>query len=267
MARQKAPYIRILAFWSAGTVLILCFTFSSRCSRKRTEDLREKEVLDMVASINASSNMTFIVDPEVLAVSGEEDDWDYSGPGTSGPASPSSAVPSGSSAVSSDPSSEDPAQPDTTETSGGTQEGAVSDNAEYVLTAYGTISIPSIDCELPLWEGAGTIELRYGAGRMPLSCEAGQPGNLVIFGHRMRRDGSLFNRLGQVEIGDAVLIQRNGENFTYLIDGIETIEPSRLSQYMYPEEDADACRITLITCTPTGVGTHRLVLIGHLVSS
>ena len=130
-----------------------------------------------------------------------------------------------------------------------------------------TVSIPSIGLELPLWDGAGVIELRYGAGRMPLSCEAGCPGNLVIFGHRMRRYGSIFNRLGEVSIGDTVTVTRNGSSFSYIVDQIVTIEPSEISYYISREDEGDACAITLITCTPVGVGTQRLLVIGHLQGS
>ncbi|MBO4928179.1 MAG: class D sortase [Clostridiales bacterium] len=139
---------------------------------------------------------------------------------------------------------------------------------EYELVSYGTIHIPSIDCELPLWDKAGTIELRYGVGRMPLSAEAGKPGNLVIFGHRMRAYGSIFNRLGEVAIGDTIEILHEGSTFTYTVDQIETIEPSQLSYYIQLENDGEgkACRITLVTCTPTGIGSHRLLVIGHLSS-
>ncbi|HAU51262.1 MAG TPA: class C sortase, partial [Clostridiales bacterium] len=96
----------------------------------------------------------------------------------------------------------------------------------------------------------------------------GAPGNLVIFGHRMRRYGSIFNRLGEVCIGDSIVIERSGQAFTYTVDAIDTVEPSSLSAYigMEKEGDPESCRITLITCTPIGVGSHRLVITAHRAS-
>ena len=89
----------------------------------------------------------------------------------------------------------------------------------------------------------------------------------MIFGHRMRRYGSIFNRLGEVSIGDAVTVTRNGSSFSYIVDQIVTIEPSEISYYISREDEGDACAITLITCTPIGVGTQRLLVIGHLQGS
>jgi len=81
-------------------------------------------------------------------------------------------------------------------------------------------------------------------------------------GHRMKRYGSLFNRLGEVQIGDTIRVSAGDSIYEYIVDEIETISPSELSAYIGVSEEG--CRITLITCTPTGVGTHRLLVIGHL---
>ncbi|MBR5975926.1 MAG: class D sortase [Clostridiales bacterium] len=263
MARRRNAYFGILVFWIGGTILVLTIALSSRCRRHELEERRDDQVRNMLSEIAENSESTFIVDPDVLPVAGEEDDWsgyeDFSSAETKSASDFSDISGESGSSISEHGSESTTIHESPTD--------ADSSGSEYTLTAYGTISIPSIGCEIPLWDGAGTIELRYGAGRMPLSCEAGKPGNLVILGHRMRRDGSLFNRLGQVVIGDSISILRNGNTFTYQVDEIETIEPSRLSYYMHLEEEGPACRITLITCTPIGVGTHRLLVIGHLVSS
>ncbi len=277
MMRKKHIKSGILVIWCGGMFLIICIAFSRSCRRQTLENRREDQVRDMVEQIELGGGVTFVVDVDALPVAGEEEEWPEADPYTTSRLSPEGISEDPSENPSEDPS-EDPSNgsasdPLSSEQGSGTPQidspdsSETSENTEYTLTAYGTISIPSIECEIPLWDGAGVVELRYGAGRMPLSCEAGESGNLVIFGHRMRRDGSLFNRLGQVVIGDTITILRNGNSYTYQVDTIETIEPSRLSYYMHLEEDGAACRITLITCTPIGVGTHRLVVIGHLVSS
>ena len=221
-----------------------------QCHHDQSEAQREETILEMVSQISNGNQSSFIVDADALTVAGED---------RPAPAENTMYVTSGSSTVASEKSSshanvDSQANPATSSVSN-----------SYTLTAYGTISIPSIDCDLPLWVGAGTVDLRYGAGWMPLSAEPGQSGNCVIFGHRMKRYGSLFNRLGEVQIGDRVYLDHKGERFTYVIDQVLTIYPSELSFYM--QNEGDPSRITLITCTPIGVGSHRLILTGHLNSN
>ena len=251
MSSHRKALVLILFFWFLSVFLHL----SSEAGRSRDlrvqEDAREDTVRDMVERIRSESGESpeVFVDPDALPVAGEEESYDW----------PSDLF-------------EPPAGPDNGRTSsdgGGSSDGHnTSDGSSQRLRAYGTIVIPSIGCELPLWDGAGKVELRYGAGRMPGSSEAGEPGNLVIFGHRMRRYGSIFNRLGEVSIGDSIIIERAGQAFTYTVDAVETIEPSSLSAYIGMEKEGDpgSYRITLITCTPIGVGSHRLIITGHLAS-
>ena len=240
MSSSRKALVPVLVFWLCGVSFILASAHLRDEEYRSGEDARESQIQSMADRIGEEDLSEILVDADALPVSGEEDLPDETVQSSEPDASPAD----GASDIAGRPS-------------GNT----------YSLRSYGTISIPSIGCELPLWDGAGTVELRYGAGRMPLSCEAGKPGNLIIFGHRMRRYGSIFNRLGEVAIGDSILIVRNGSTFTYTVDQIETIDPSELSRYMDMEKEGDhgSCRITLITCTPTGVGSHRLVIIGHLI--
>lgn len=251
MTSSRKALVLILFFWLPAVILFLSSEFGEIRDLRLREDAREDAVRDMVGRIRSESGESpeMFVDPDVLPVAGEEESYDW----------PSDLF-------------ETPAGPDNGRTSsegGDSSDGHnTSDGSSQRLRAYGTIVIPSIGCELPLWDGAGKFELRYGAGRMPGSSEAGAPGNLVIFGHRMRRYGSIFNRLGEVCIGDSIVIEHSGQAFTYTVDAIETIEPSSLSAYIGMEKEGDpgSCRITLITCTPIGVGSHRLIITGHLAS-
>ena len=262
MFSHRKALVLILFFWFLSVFLHL----SSEAGRSRDlrvqEDAREDTVRDMVGRIRSESGESpeVYVDPDALPVAGEElydTSSEFGNSAADGIAQDGHAE--GGTSLDVGSSSE----------GGGSSDGHnTSDGSSRRLRAYGTISIPSIGCELPLWDGAGKVELRYGAGRMPGSSEAGAPGNLVIFGHRMRRYGSIFNRLGEVCIGDSIVIEHSVQAFTYTVDAIETIEPSSLSAYIGMEKEGDpgSCRITLITCTPIGVGSHRLIITGHLAS-
>lgn len=247
MSSHRKALAVILFFWLPAMILTLSQEAGESRDLRLVEEAREDTVRDIVGRIRSGESPEVYVNPDALPVAGEEEFYD----------------------ASSDNSATDGTAQDEQADGGSSSEGHMSPTGNYrQLRAYGTISIPSIGCELPLWDGAGKVELRYGAGRMPGSGEAGEPGNLVIFGHRMRRYGSLFNRLGEVSIGDSIIIERAGQAFTYTVDSIETIEPSSLSAYIGAEKEGDpgSCRITLITCTPIGVGSHRLVITGHLAS-
>lgn len=136
---------------------------------------------------------------------------------------------------------------------------------DVVLTATGTIQIKSIDLKLPLWDDAGIVPLRYGAGILQGSVLPGQEGNLVVLGHRMKTRGSLFNRLGEMKIGDDVIIETtDGIPYTYIVDEIQSaVDPADLTNYIGQSDD-DGIRLTLVTCTPIGVGSHRLIIIAYL---
>ena len=236
MDRKKKVIIWIIIAWALCILVILGITFLLKSRRKEQEVARVSIVDSMVVDIANQGQHTFVVKANVLPVEGEEEDI-YLEPDDTEPIESSTddePVDQGSNSL-----------------------------GNYTLTSYGTISIPSIDCELPIWVGAGTVELRYGVGWVPMSSHAGQPGNFVVLGHRMRKYGSLFNRLGEVQIGDTITVSAEDSNFVYVVDQIEVISPSELSSYIGIADDR--CRITLITCTPTGVGSHRLLVIGHIV--
>ena len=139
---------------------------------------------------------------------------------------------------------------------------ALPDNV--TLTALGAFQIPSVEMDIPLLDDAGVVPLRYGAGMLKGTAMPGQEGNLVILGHNMRKDGSLFNRLKNVVMGDEIVIHMvDGTTYTYVVDKIlQPVHPADLPNYI-DIDDGEGKQITLITCTLSG-GTHRLLVIGHL---
>ena len=132
-----------------------------------------------------------------------------------------------------------------------------------VITGYGLISIPSIELEMAVVQGADTYSLRAAAGWLPESAEMGSAGNCVIFGHRMYEYGQHFNRLDELDEGDQIeLYKASGESFTYTVTGKETIEPSVLMDTLAAHNEGFS--LTLVTCTPTGIGSHRLLVYATL---
>jgi sortase A len=136
---------------------------------------------------------------------------------------------------------------------------------DVVLTALGTITIDKIDLFLPLLDGAGVVPLRYGAGRLEGTATPGAVGNCVILGHRMKDFGSIFNRLDEVAVGDIILFtDLENKEMTFIVDEVyPKLEPAELGNYLSIDSGSGR-QITLITCTPTGIGTHRIVIVAHL---
>lgn len=132
--------------------------------------------------------------------------------------------------------------------------------------AIGTVEIPSIQVYLPIYHGTSDEVLRMGVGHLEgTSLPVGGEGtHSVISGHRGLPSASLFTELDEMEEGDIFVLTVLGETLTYEVDQILTIEPDEL-EALAIEEGKDYC--TLMTCTPYGVNTHRLLVRGHRVPS
>ncbi|WP_370737565.1 class C sortase [Bifidobacterium lemurum] len=123
----------------------------------------------------------------------------------------------------------------------------------------GTVSIPKISVELPIYHGTSETTLASGAGHLygtslPVG---GESTHSVITGHRGLVEAAMFTRLDEMEVGDYFYIEVMGETLGYQVDRIAIIEPDDTSQLkIVPGED----RVTLMTCTPYGVNTHRLLV-------
>lgn len=127
------------------------------------------------------------------------------------------------------------------------------------LSGYGTLSIPAIDLKMALLRGADQRQLRCGAGWLPASAEIGAPGNCVILGHRMKAYGRHFNRADELAAGHEITITlADGTAFTYVVTESLVILPQELSQSL--SAFTGGYNLTLVTCTPTGVSSHRLLV-------
>lgn len=125
----------------------------------------------------------------------------------------------------------------------------------------GTVRIPKISVNLPIYHGTSEDALARGVGHLyGTSLPAGGKNtHTVLTGHRGLVNAELFTRLDELRKGDYIYLEVMGETFGYKVDRISVIEPSDVSKLkVEPGKD----RITLMTCTPYGVNTHRLLVSG-----
>ncbi|NMM98573.1 class C sortase [Bifidobacterium olomucense] len=129
----------------------------------------------------------------------------------------------------------------------------------------GTIKVPKQSINLPIYHGTSEEALASGAGHLYGSSlpVGGTSTHSVITGHRGLVQALMFTRLDEVRKGDFFYIEIMGETLGYKVDRISVILPDDTSKLrIVPGED----RVTLMTCTPYGVNTHRLLISGHRVS-
>lgn len=130
----------------------------------------------------------------------------------------------------------------------------------------GYIEIPSIGCSLPICHGTDAGVLQTAVGHLEGSAlpVGGAGTHCVLSGHRGLPSARLFTDLDQMEVGDLFLIRVLDETLTYQVDQILIVLPYELDA-LAPEEGEDLC--TLVTCTPYGVNSHRLLVRGHRVEN
>lgn len=123
------------------------------------------------------------------------------------------------------------------------------------------IEIPKIDCMLPIYHGTSESVLARGVGHLEgSSLPVGGAGtHCVLSGHCGLPSARLFTDLDQLEEGDTFTIRVLEETLTYTVDQICVVVPTDFSQLQI-EEGKDYC--TLVTCTPYGINTHRLLVRG-----
>lgn len=128
----------------------------------------------------------------------------------------------------------------------------------------GYIEIPKISVRLPVYHGAGEDALQRGIGHLAgTSLPVGGAGtHCVLSGHRGLPTALLFTDLDRLISGDRFYLHVLNETLAYEVDRIAVVEPTEVSDLL-PESGADY--VTLVTCTPYGVNTHRLLVRGHRV--
>ncbi len=126
----------------------------------------------------------------------------------------------------------------------------------------GTIDIPSIDCRLPIFHGSGEDMLTKGAVHLagtafPIGSDSARS---VISAHTAYPGKIFFDRLTEVKIGDRFSVTVLGDTYYYKVVEINTVLPDE-TEYLLPEKGRDL--VTLVTCTPYSVNTHRLLVTGE----
>ena len=142
---------------------------------------------------------------------------------------------------------------------------------DYLLNVGGTgvmgyVEIPEIDVVLPIYHGTDTATLQIAVGHLEWTSlpVGGESTHSVVSGHRGLPSAKLFSDLDKLVVGDIFMFRVLDEILTYEIDQILIIEPHEV-QHLKVEEGKDLC--TLVTCTPYGINSHRLLVRGHRVAN
>lgn len=142
---------------------------------------------------------------------------------------------------------------------------------ETLLDVSGTgimayIEIPKLSAKLPVYHGTDDAVLQIAVGHVEgSSLPVGGAGtHAVLSGHRGLPSARLLTDLDQMEVGDRFEIHVLGSTLRYEVDQILTVLPYEMDALAI-EEDKDYC--TLVTCTPYGVNTHRLLVRGHRIKT
>ena len=130
----------------------------------------------------------------------------------------------------------------------------------------GYIEIPKVRCNLPIYHGTDEAVLQVAIGHVPGSSlpVGGESTHCVLSGHRGLPNAKLFTNLDELETGDVFMLRVLDETLTYEVDQIRTVLPNELGDLAIVEGE-DYC--TLVTCTPYGINSHRLLVRGHRVEN
>lgn len=130
----------------------------------------------------------------------------------------------------------------------------------------GYINIPKINVELPIYHGTSDSVLQTSIGHLEETSlpVGGESTHTVLSGHRGLPSAKLFTDLDQLSEGDTFTLNILNQTLTYEVDQIRIVEPTDLSDLQIVDGQ-DLC--TLVTCTPYGINTHRLLVRGHRIAN
>lgn len=125
----------------------------------------------------------------------------------------------------------------------------------------GYVEIPDIDVTLPIYHGTEEAVLQIAVGHLEWSSlpVGGESSHCVLSGHRGLPSARLFTDLDQMAVGDVFLLRILDEVLTYEVDQVRIVLPHELDDLLIQERE-DFC--TLVTCTPYGINSHRLLIRG-----
>ncbi len=129
----------------------------------------------------------------------------------------------------------------------------------------GSLEIPLIKVSLPIYHGTDETVLQIAVGHVEWSSlpVGGQSSHCVLSGHRGLPSARLFTDLDQLSLGDQFILKIMNEKLVYEVDQIVVTNPEQTEELVI-EEGEDFC--TLVTCTPYGINSHRLLVRGKRVT-
>lgn len=130
----------------------------------------------------------------------------------------------------------------------------------------GYIEIPAIQVALPIYHGTAESVLQIAVGHLEWTSlpVGGESAHCAVSGHRGLPSARLFTDLDKLVVGDVFIFRILDEILTYEVDQILIVEPHETDNLLIQEEK-DLC--TLVTCTPYGINSHRLLVRGHRVEN
>lgn len=130
----------------------------------------------------------------------------------------------------------------------------------------GYVEIPTINVTLPLYHGTDGAVLQIAIGHLDWTSlpVGGESSHCVVSGHRGLPSARLFTDLDQLTEGDIFLLRILDEVLTYQVDQIHIVEPN-VTDDLLIVEGQDLC--TLVTCTPYGINSHRMLVRGHRIAT
>jgi len=130
----------------------------------------------------------------------------------------------------------------------------------------GYIEIPKIDVALPIYHGNSEGVLQVAVGHLEGTSlpGGGTSTHCALSAHRGLPSARLFTDLDKMEIGDVFTITVLDRLLTYQVDQIQIVEPHQVDALLIEEEE-DLC--TLVTCTPYGINSHRMLVRGHRIEN
>lgn len=131
-------------------------------------------------------------------------------------------------------------------------------------TALGYVEIPALELQLPIYLGTGESVLQAGVGVLEGSSLpiGGESTHSVLTGHRGLPTATLFTHLDQLEAGSQFTLHVLGRTLRYEVERVLVVEPEDM-EALYIQEGEDLC--TLVTCTPYGINSHRMLVQGRRV--
>lgn len=131
--------------------------------------------------------------------------------------------------------------------------------------AMGRLKIDAIDVDLPIYHGTDDDVLEKGVGHLEGTAlpVGGADTHSVLTAHRGLASATLFDNLDKVDVGDRFSVHVLGETLTYEVHSTQVVEPSD-TETLFPSPDEDL--MTLVTCTPLGINTHRILVTGERIT-